>query len=191
MFKVIALLIFTGAAGAEAFAASPADFPTIINYDFLNDGNIEVPGRILIPPQATANPTQKFPLIIFLHGSDEAGTNNTSQVIANIDYLVNNAKSMGYYIYAPQSTDLTDNNVWQDFGRLNDVMLIAGQVVRDYNIDPNRGLPDRYFRRGRRRESRDQQFHEHAGRVCADQLGPSPYCGQHRQQADLVLRRAR
>src|ERR1700679_3683437 len=99
--KIITLLMLTGFAGKSAFAGSVANFPTITNYDFLNDGNVEVPGRILIPPQAVANPTQKFPLVIFLHGSDEAGTDNAKQVIANIDYLVINAQAMGYYVYAP------------------------------------------------------------------------------------------
>ena len=118
-------------------AATTADFSVVVNYDFANDGTIDLPGRLFQPSQATANPTAKYPLVIYLHGSGEAGSDNVSQIDSNIDNLLAGAKANGFYIYAPQST-LKTLDCWDSFPRLNDVMLVAGQLVRDYNIDPSR-----------------------------------------------------
>ena len=132
---LVFLLLTSLLVGARA--ATTADFPIVVNYDFLNNGTVTVPGRLCQPPQATANPTQKYPLVIFLHGIDEAGTDNVSQINGNINTLLLGAKQFGFYLYAPQSTS-TAGAVWEDQWRFNDVMLVAGQIVRDYNIDPNK-----------------------------------------------------
>ena len=48
---------------------------------------LRVPGQLFIPPEAEASPSL-FPLILFLHGAGETGSNNRSQINGNIDNLL-------------------------------------------------------------------------------------------------------
>ncbi len=64
-------------------------------------GNVVLPGRLYTPPEATSGPR---PLILFLHGGGERGTDNALQVNGNIDNLLAEAKRRGAFLYAPQTT---------------------------------------------------------------------------------------
>src|SRR5262245_42977702 len=54
-----------------------------------SNNSLLLSGRLYVPPVAA---TSARPLIIFMHGAGEVGTNNTSQVNGNIDNLLNEAK---------------------------------------------------------------------------------------------------
>lgn len=58
-------------------AAVPADFL----YRNTSADNTGMPYRIFVPPGYDA--ANAYPLIVFLHGAGEAGTNNTAQISGN------------------------------------------------------------------------------------------------------------
>ena len=101
--------------------------------DFINFSHPSVPGRLYVPPEA-ADPTNPRPLILFLHGSGETGTNNLAQINGNIDNLLQGAKDNGAFLYAPQATTFT----WADPTRTANVMSMIDQALLDFNVDPNR-----------------------------------------------------
>jgi dienelactone hydrolase len=101
--------------------------------DFLDFSRPSVPGRLYVPPEA-ADPSEPRPLILFLHGAGETGTNNVSQVNGNIDNLLQGAKDRGAFLYAPQATTFT----WADQARTANVMSMIDQALLDFNVDPER-----------------------------------------------------
>ncbi len=111
--------------GTEVPAASVSDF-----LDFSDAG---LPGRLYVPPEA-ATSAEPRPLILFLHGAGETGTNNSAQVNGNIDNLLENAKSRGAFLYAPQATTFN----WQTSSRPAQVMSKIDEALSQYNIDNER-----------------------------------------------------
>ena len=97
-FAISCVVLLTAVSGARG--ANLADF---INFSHPN-----VPGRLYVPPEA--DPTNPRPLILFLHGAGETGTNNVAQINVNIDNLLQGAKDRGAFLYAPQATTFT----WAD-----------------------------------------------------------------------------
>lgn len=89
-----------------------------------------LPGRLYVPPEAATSPR---PLIVFLHGAGEAGTNNSLQVNVNIDNLLAEAKLRGAFLYAPQSP-----GDWGSTVRTDRVMTMVDQALADFNVNPNR-----------------------------------------------------
>ncbi len=112
-----------------ASAANPDDFE-ILNYDLLDDGAIDMPGRLLVPQNY--NPAQQYPLVLFLHGSSERGSDNTKQVNNNIDNLVAKANERGFFVYAPQIT-----TGW-NATHIARTMRMIEQAAADYAIDRSR-----------------------------------------------------
>jgi predicted peptidase len=133
LLVVIFVLCGWPAAAPFASAANPNEFAVFNLLDANN--NILLPGRLYIPPEHTANPHVPRPLILFLHGSGESGTNNTSQVNANIDNLLTAAKARGAFLYAPQ----TQSNVgWANFTVLARALTMADRAINDYNANERR-----------------------------------------------------
>src|ERR1044072_1061470 len=99
VWQLFLLLAFAGP--QLGTAANVADFS---NFSLTTGLTTLLPGRLYIPPEATSDPSIARPLILFLHGSGENGTNNLSQINVNIDNLLAEAKQRGAFLYAPQST---------------------------------------------------------------------------------------
>ena len=119
------------AANRPISAANVSDF-LVDNYlDASN--NILLPGRLHVPTEYATDPTTPRPLILFLHGSGESGTNNTSQVNGNIDNLLAAAKSRGAFLYAPQT-----NIGWANSTLLGYAMSMVDRAIADQSVDPNR-----------------------------------------------------
>jgi poly(3-hydroxybutyrate) depolymerase len=110
-------------------AANVADF---VDYSLVGRG-VQLPGRLYVPPEAISNPAVVRPLILFLHGGGETGTNNLSQINANIDNLLAEAKSLGAYLYAPQST-----TNWNSTTLTSNVMTMIDRAVAEQNVDSRR-----------------------------------------------------
>lgn len=86
------------------------------------------PGRLYVP--TTYDGTQALPVVMFLHGLGESGTNNISQLNSNIDTLIQRAESEGFLLYAPQN-----DGWWQTPDR---PIAVLGEIARDYNVDVTR-----------------------------------------------------
>ena len=116
-------------AGRVASAASLSDFVdfTMPNPDI---GSPLLPRRSYVPPEAANGPR---PLILFLHGGGESGSNNTAQVNGNIDNLLSEAKRRGAYLYAPQT-----NSSWGDMITNGRVMSMVDRAIFEQSINTNR-----------------------------------------------------
>jgi predicted peptidase len=132
--SLFATAIFLTAAllfGCSIFAADPNLFQ---EYSYLDSGNnILLPGRLFVPDDYTTDPAKPRPLIMFLHGSGEGGTNNTSQVNDNIDGLLAATKARGAFLYAPQT-----NIGWSNSALLDDAMSMIDRAIVEMNVDANR-----------------------------------------------------
>jgi predicted peptidase len=112
-------------------AANPNDF---LVYNLINSSNaVVLPGRLYVPPEAATDPLTLRPLVLFLHGSGESGTNNTAQVNANIDNLFTAAKTRAAFLYAPQT-----NSGWENPTILSNAMMMIDRAIAERSVDPNR-----------------------------------------------------
>jgi len=112
-------------------AADPNEF-----LDFSTTDGPSVPGRLYVPPEAA---TSARPVIVFLHGAGEAGTNNFSQVGGNIDNLFAEAKRRGAFLYAPQAITNSPQGRfgWNSTVRTDLVLSKLDQILAEQNTDPN------------------------------------------------------
>jgi dienelactone hydrolase len=119
------LLILTLLACIPARAALVSDF---VDFSLLDSpgGSVALPGRLYVPPSAARGPR---PLIVFLHGSGAAGTNNTSQLNSSIDNLLAEAKLRGAFLYAPQTA-----TTWSSASVTDQVMTMITRAKTDYSI---------------------------------------------------------
>src|SRR5262245_53156885 len=124
----LAAIVISPGLGA---AANVADF---IDFSLRNASNqVVLPGRLYVPPEATSNPGTPRPLILFLHGGGEVGTNNTSQVNVNIDNLLAEAKQLGAFLYAPQST-----TNWNSTTLTGNIKTMIDRATSQQNVDEHR-----------------------------------------------------
>jgi predicted peptidase len=112
-------------------AARGADVNDFIDFSIAGDRTQPaLPGRLYVPPEATASPR---PLILFLHGAGESGSNNVSQINQNIDNLLAEAKERGAFLFAPQT-----NSGWSDTGILTRTASLLDRALVDHNVDVSR-----------------------------------------------------
>jgi predicted peptidase len=95
-----------------------------------------MPYRLFLPPDL-ATASDKFPLVIFLHGAGEQGTNNVDQVATHIGGLWSAVRSPEYeaFMIAPQS----HSGGWNPSSPYDRTMEIINSVIAEYpQIDTNR-----------------------------------------------------
>jgi len=113
-----------------AAAANPDDF---IDFTLRTETNaLLLPGRMYVPPEASGASAPR-PLIVFLHGAGESGTNNLAQINVNIDNLLAEAKERGAFLYAPQT-----NASWSPTTITNHVATMLDRAVAEYLVDDSR-----------------------------------------------------
>lgn len=99
--------------------------------DFIDFSSPSLPGRLYVPPEAATGPR---PLIVFLHGSGEVGSDNQVQVTGqNINNLLLAAKTRGAYLYAPQTS-----TGWSSTTVMDRVMGMIDQAIVNENVDNRR-----------------------------------------------------
>lgn len=120
-----------------------ADDPLVKNsleevYD--PNGQYPMPYRLFVPPQSASEPEEKFPLVLFLHGSGERGIDNYAQVSNHIDGLIQATQSDAYasFLLAPQLTDYPYAGSFGADDPFDRTMDILQQVMAEYPIDPSR-----------------------------------------------------
>lgn len=122
---------------------------------FLSFTYKEMPYRLYVPEEY--DPTKSYPLVLFLHGGGERGTDNEKQLMANDGAVIwaapeNQAKHPAF-VLAPQARNVPDggftvtrdsNNIVnlsrvfefsEDLGTAYDILQ---KVRSEYNIEPNR-----------------------------------------------------
>ncbi len=112
----------------SAFAADPNEF-----IDF---SQVDLPGRLYVPPEASDSAR---PVILFLHGAGESGSDNLAQINGNIDNLLTAAKDRGAFLYAPQATTVVGGIFnWNNVTRTTNVMSMIDQLLATQNADQTR-----------------------------------------------------
>ena len=105
--------------------------PLAFIYD--NGSGDTMPYRLFVPPDYDSQ--RAYPLVVFLHGAGESGTNNTSQVAVHIDNLIDATQSPQYtsFLVAPQTQSGWSSNL--------SVSLVDGiltEIEENYSIDAKR-----------------------------------------------------
>jgi predicted peptidase len=114
-----------------AAAASINDF---LPYTLSDSNNISLlRGRLHVPTEYATDPTTPRPLILFLHGAGESGTNNVAQINGNIDNLLTAAKARGAFLYAPQT-----NIGWANTTLMSYAMTMIDRAIAEHSVDPSR-----------------------------------------------------
>jgi predicted peptidase len=129
MKKTIIAVIFVLLSVSPSSAANVSDF-----LDFslrAADNSLLMPGRLYVPPDSSSG--EPRPLILFLHGGGEMGTNNTSQVNGNIDNLLNAAKARGAFVLAPQT-----NAGWHAQFMTSYAAELTLDALDQFNVDERR-----------------------------------------------------
>jgi predicted esterase len=120
--------------GGPVATASLADFQP---FSYTAPGGEVMPYRLFVPPDH--DPQRKYPLVVWLHGAGETGTNNTgpaSHVAAH--RVAARAKDPEYssIVLVPQ-THTGFGNYWSASAQ-SAVLDIIGSLEDQYNIDVNR-----------------------------------------------------
>ena len=103
----------------------------LVNYTLVDQssGRTLLPGKLYVPPEAANGPR---PLILFLHGAGEIGTDNQAQVNSNINNLLAEAERRGAFLYAPQT-----NSNWSDKAVTDRVLSMVNKSLTDYAVASN------------------------------------------------------
>ena len=105
--------------------------------------------RLLTP--ATPQPAKKYPLVLFLHGAGERGTNNSAQLVHGTKIYLDAAHREAYpcYVIAPQCPDEKQwvNMPWntdrgtqpaQPSEPMQLVIELLDALPKEFSIDPDR-----------------------------------------------------
>jgi predicted peptidase len=95
----------------------------------------ELPYRILVPRDFDAAKT--YPLLIFLHGIDERGTDNEKQLKWGSSLFVSDSISNNYpaFVVFPQCPK---SNYWFDTSALGMLKALIDNLVTTLNVDPEK-----------------------------------------------------
>ncbi|MBN2290794.1 MAG: dienelactone hydrolase family protein [Pirellulales bacterium] len=133
---VCAVFLFQCMCVGIAHAANPNDFQAR-SYTDSGTGNT-LPYRLFIP--LNYDPQEQYPLVLFLHGAGESGTQNDKQINGNIDNLFNHVKTPEYssFLLAPQT-----NSGWYTGGAsLSSSLFMTMEVIQEleaeFSIDHTR-----------------------------------------------------
>jgi predicted esterase len=130
----VAALLVGVLASHLAVAANIANFT---DYSLLNaSGQVVLPGRLFVPPEATSHPHLPRPFMVFLHGGGAIGTNNVTQVEHTPDYLLDEAQRRGAYLYVPQAP--TRPTGWATLSSIDAVMTMIDRAILERNVNVNR-----------------------------------------------------
>jgi predicted peptidase len=136
-------------------AANPNEFLAGMATDPDPSTGFQLPYRLFVP--LNYDPTKKYPLVLFMHGSGEDGTDNKLQVQRNIDNLFAHVKMPAYssFLLVPQTIETADpyKYPWLEYEGIDDdpdkynnpisaslrttLSVITG-LENTYNIDQSR-----------------------------------------------------
>lgn len=125
--------LFSMTMAATPHAATRTDFL----YGVSDTGGTTLPFRYFVPPGY--DPSQAYPLILFLHGAGERGNDNEAQLNNDANGAMRllddaNLAQQPVFMVAPQCF----TNGWWGGAPLETAVAIVDQLAADYSIDPQR-----------------------------------------------------
>jgi predicted esterase len=128
------LLVFLVCFLARTQATLAADIADFVDYSLRNSsGQILLPGRLFVPSEAALDPGLPRPLMLYLHGGGAAGTDNVTQIAQTPDYILDEAKQRGAFLYVPQTA-----STWASTSQVDYVMTMINRAIAEKNADTNR-----------------------------------------------------
>jgi predicted peptidase len=131
--KVLAFAWLLGAAFLSIETSHAANVNEFLDYSLKSGGTTLLPGRLFVPPEAIANPEVERPLIVWLHGGGDRGTNNLNQIRWDVDLLFAEAKRRGAFLLAPQAP-----LNWRAKTITDRVMTMLDRATSEFNVDAQR-----------------------------------------------------
>jgi predicted esterase len=133
--NVVLSLCFAMIAAAVPRSAAAINASDFIDYSLRDTNNqVLLPGRLYVPPEASAKPSNgPRPMMIFLHGSGANGNDNLAQLTQVTDRMFTEARDRGAFLYVPQATSTWSSQVVTD-----EVMTMVGRAISTLNADTNR-----------------------------------------------------
>jgi len=135
-----------GLAGAARAQNGPTDpYGGMEGRLFDAGGGFTLPYRLVRPPGYTAGTTTKYPLVVFLHGSGESGTDNRLQISKNIGTntpgsvftTTANLTKFPTFFIAPQTPTATIG--WNSGSKsLVAALKLITALETEFSIDTNR-----------------------------------------------------
>jgi predicted peptidase len=117
---------------AGAFAADQKP-PTGFLAETLTQGGQTYRYVVYVPRNYDA--TRQWPLILFLHGAGECGTDGWKHVGVGLGAaIVANAAAWPFIVVLPQKPELV--NAWEEYDE--PLMAMVAKARKDYNVDGNR-----------------------------------------------------
>lgn len=93
--------------------------------------NMQQLGRLYVPDNY--DPNESYPIVVFMHGAGQNGTNNTNQVNSHINNLIKAARTEGFLLYAPQAPyTYYSDDMYQM------VQNAVARASHEYNVDTTR-----------------------------------------------------
>ena len=122
------------AASIPASAAdnlNPSSVQTVKQFKFERTRKAEVSYLLFLPKGCESKSGKRWPLILFLHGAGERGTNVWKVAVHGPPKLVAQQPDFPFIVVSPQCPE---GRIWS-----NDVLLgLLDEVVRQYPVDPGR-----------------------------------------------------
>jgi poly(3-hydroxybutyrate) depolymerase len=139
VIRRLAAIVCVALLARTAEAANPMD-SLARTFDDGAGGTLKY--RLFLPPDHD-QPGAEFPLVVFLHGAGERGSDNFAQVSVHINGLIDATQSSRFaaYLLAPQ---VPSNDSWDRFGSANlapsmdRTLSLIGQLETEFGIDSSR-----------------------------------------------------
>ena len=124
---LLVVAVVCAALAGPSWGASASDF-LALSY---TDAGGTTPYRLYVPP--TYNASKQYPLVLFLHGAGEKGTDNLKQIGGNINNLLAHVKLPQYesLLVAPQAEG------WWGGDETRRAKEIVKLIQTQYNIHPD------------------------------------------------------
>lgn len=108
---------------------------TFIDYSYYGQAStyqrVDVIGRLYVPDNY--DPAKSYPVVVFLHGKSEAGTDNARHINLYLYNLILQAKARGFIVYAPQAPGGSYSH-----DRKNMIVHSVARALGQYSVDPTR-----------------------------------------------------
>ena len=131
---LVTLAAFVLAGGfVEAAPAGGSDVGTGFLFQSLKDNGRDLKYTVYVP--RGYNPSRPWPLILFLHGSGESGTDGSRQLAQGMPReLVWSSDHWPFIVIIPQKP--SQDAEWEQYEL--ELMTILAHARREYNVDPRR-----------------------------------------------------
>jgi len=134
MKAMLALAAMALAAGvAEGATPGGSDVSTGFLFRSIKNEGLELKYAVYLP--RAYDPSRAWPLILFLHGSGESGTDGSRELAQGLPReLVSNPDLWPFIVIIPQKP--SQDTEWEQYEL--DLMTMLAHARREYNVDPER-----------------------------------------------------